>query len=76
MSNNELQNNEFVLPGGLGTIQVGSQLREIESIFNGKDGSCTITIGEKKAPLIIDGKEIEGLKILLPKAEITIEKGE
>lgn len=71
MSNNELQNNDFILPGGLGTVQVGDQVREIKSIFNSKDGSCTITIGEKIAPLMVNGVEIKGIGICFPEKQIT-----
>lgn len=48
MSNNELQNNDMILPGNIGTISVGNKVRDIKSVFKGKDGSVTITIGETK----------------------------
>lgn len=71
MNSSELQNNDFILPGGLGTVQVGSQVREIKSIFSGKDGTCTITIGEKITPLMVNGVEIKGIGVCFPEKQIT-----
>lgn len=59
MSNgNELQNNEFILPGDLGTIRVGNKVRDIKSVFKGKDGAVTITVGETKPEPLFPGSSI------------------
>lgn len=72
---NELQNNDFILPGNLGTIIVGDKIRDVKAVFTGKDGSVTITIGETKPePLIMDGKQIKGLCIYYPEKHIEIKK--
>jgi hypothetical protein len=72
---NELQNNDFILPGNLGTITVGDKKRDVKAIFKGKDGSVTITIGETTPePLMIEGREISGLGIYYPEQKIELPK--
>jgi hypothetical protein len=73
MSNgNELQKDDRYLPGGLGTIQVGNQVRDIKQVFKGKDGSVTITIGATEPkPLIIGGKKT-GISYQLGEKTITL----
>lgn len=72
MENKELQNNEFILPGNLGTIQVGNKLRDIKSVYKKKDGSITITVGETKEPLIIGNVKIKGIGIYYPEQQIQL----
>jgi len=40
-----LQKEDITLPGGLGTVKVAGSTREIESLFKGKDGATTLTMG-------------------------------
>lgn len=69
--NKELQNSDFILPGNLGTIQVGNKTRDIKSVFKRKDGAVTITIGETKPePLIVNGANT-GLYIYSPEVSFT-----
>jgi hypothetical protein len=73
MSNgNELQNNEFILPGNLGTVIIGDKEREITQVYRNKiNGSVTITIGATKPePLLVDGHST-GLMIYHPEAKFT-----
>lgn len=43
---NAIQNNDVTIPGGLGVVHVGDQVREIKKIEIDKlGGSCTIEIG-------------------------------
>lgn len=71
--NKELQNNDFILPGNLGTIQVGNKVRDIKSVYKKKDGSVTITVGETKPePLIIDNVKIKGIGIYYPEQQIQL----
>lgn len=73
MEENKLQNNDFILPGNLGTIKIGNKVRDIKSAFHANDGTVTITIGETKPePLIIAGKQIAGLSIYYPEKQIEI----
>lgn len=59
MSNgNELQNNDFILPGNLGTAKIGNKIRDIKSVFKKKDGSVTITVGETKPEPLFPGSSI------------------
>jgi hypothetical protein len=62
----ELQNNDMVLPGNLGTVKIGNQERNIKSVFKKKDGSVTITIGEHIEPLLLGSS----IKILFPEKTI------
>lgn len=40
---NEIQNNDILLPGGIGTIKIGNDEVEIIQLFKAKDGSITLT---------------------------------
>lgn len=64
--NKELQNNEFILPGNLGTVKINGKEREIVSVFKCKNGSNTITVGATKPePLLVNGANT-GLYIYSP----------
>jgi hypothetical protein len=44
-----LQNTDMILPGNLGNVVMGNgEVREIEKVFKGNDGTVTMTIGAKK----------------------------
>lgn len=43
MENKELQNNDFILPGNLGTVRIGNSTSEIITM-NAKAGNVTITL--------------------------------
>lgn len=65
MSNNQLQNEEYYLPGDLGEVRICGQTgRPIETVIKRKDGSVTITIG---APVMTE-KQIDATTV-----EYTIE---
>lgn len=55
--NKELQNNEFILPGNLGTVQVAgeNEARDIKAVNKSNDGSVTLTIGPAKFIAMKDG---------------------
>lgn len=44
MSNNQLQNEEFYLPGDLGQVKLNNQIHDVKSVFNGNDGTVTMTL--------------------------------
>jgi archaeosine-15-forming tRNA-guanine transglycosylase len=44
MSNNELQNDDFILPGNLGCIRVEHGKAEIIQQFRSNDGAVTLTL--------------------------------
>ncbi len=41
---NELQKDDFILPGNLGSVNVGGVNQEITEVFKSKEGATTITI--------------------------------
>jgi len=44
MMSNELQNEEFFLPGNLGSVKIGSATHEVTKVFKRNDGTTTVTI--------------------------------
>lgn len=70
MSNNDLQNNDMILPGDIGTVKVGNKVRDIKSVFKGNDGSVTITVAETMPePLIVNGTVLP-ISIFYPEKKI------
>lgn len=55
MSNNELQNNDFVLPGNLGNVSIGNNRAEIIQQFRSNDGAITLTL----LPIQMNSKQIK-----------------
>mgnify|MGYP001581077927 CR=1 FL=1 len=55
MSNNELQNNDFVLPGNLGNVSIGNNRAEIIQQFRSNDGMATLTL----LPIEITSNQID-----------------
>lgn len=51
---NDIQKDEYYLPGGLGSVLVNGRRREIIEMLAKKDGSTTLTIGGYNFPLIVD----------------------
>ena len=68
---NELQKDEYYLPGDLGTIKVGDAVRKVKSVFKGNDGAVTLTIAEHQQPLEINGRKT-GLGIIFPEKTIEL----
>lgn len=72
MPHTTVQNDEFILPGDLGTIDIGGKKRDIKQVFKKKDGSTTITIAATQPePLLIDGQKT-GLAFYSPEKTIEI----
>lgn len=48
----DIQNDEFLLPGNLGTVKVGDTIKSISKMeTNKKEGSITLTIVDEMKPL-------------------------
>lgn len=58
---NELQKDEFILPGNLGTVKVNNKVGAISSVFRKKDGSTTVTI----RPILTDEERKEIKDVLI-----------
>lgn len=44
---NKIQKEEFMLPGGLGSVTIGGNIKEITKAFKSKDGAISLTISPK-----------------------------
>lgn len=44
---NKIQKEDFMLPGGLGSVNIGGNNQEITKVFKSKDGATTLTISPK-----------------------------
>lgn len=76
MSNNELQNNDMIFPGNIGTVKIGNKVRDIKSVFKGNDGAVTITVAETKPePFVVDGS-VMPFSIYYPEKQIELPKAE
>lgn len=69
MENNQLQNNEKLLPGGFGSITIKStgNIGMISSAMKNKDGSVTLTVSPNKKELIAPVTEDIDHEVVQPK---------
>lgn len=65
MSNNELQNNDFIIPGNLGHVDIGDRKAEIIQQFRSNDGAVTLTL----LPIQMNSKQIDENTI-----QVTVER--
>jgi len=53
---NELQNDEFILKGNLGSVKIGNEYKPITKVFKGKDGCTVLTITPNVEKIIITAR--------------------
>lgn len=63
---NDIQKDDYYIPGSLGTIGIGGDVREVSKVVAGKDGAITFTIG-KKLNTQADNTEDADFDVLPPK---------
>lgn len=70
---NELQNEEFILPGNLGAVKIGNEVHPIKSVEKRKDGTNIITISPEWSDSPI--KKINTPGFIYEETKIKIENG-
>lgn len=68
----EIQNTELILPGNLGSVNVGNGVSEIKKVFKDKKGTTTITLGPIRESFMGHSipKGLKGIELSIWKAEI------